>query len=182
MKSSAVVFSLLLAAVINFGFSRAEQIHRPVSLESLANAAELVVRGTVASKSCQRDGSGRIYTRIQLDITEVWKGDVPPNFSIVHGGGILGEERVTVSGQVQLEIGEEVVLFLVLNQRGEGVSIGLGQGKFRIEKDAKSGELCAHNPFQGDRRASNEMNPLSPHETSRLTVSALKSLVRGGRL
>ena len=45
-------------------------------------------------------------------------------FTIVHGGGILGDRRVIVSDQVTFQPGEEVVAFLVLNQRGEGVTLG----------------------------------------------------------
>src|SRR5919109_303019 len=46
----------------------------PLSLDRLADQAALVVRGTVLSKSCQRDPAGRIYTKVQLDVVEVWKG------------------------------------------------------------------------------------------------------------
>src|SRR5206468_54907 len=101
---------------------------------------------TVLSKSCQRDPSGRIFTKVELQVAETWKGSLTTNrISIVHGGGILGDQKTTVSGQVDYGIGEEVVAFLVLNPRGEAVTLGLSQGKFHIRRDRGTGERLAHN-------------------------------------
>src|SRR5437867_8643817 len=97
----------------------------PLSIEQLAQESALVVQGTVRSKSCQRDPAGRIFTKVELQVAETWKGSLTTNrISIVHGGGVLGGERSIVSGQVDYGIGEEVVAFLVLNQRGEAVTLG----------------------------------------------------------
>jgi hypothetical protein len=55
----------------------------------------------------------------------------------------------SVSGQVEYVIGEEIVGFYVLNQRGEPVTIGLCQGKFDVWQDKQSGEKFACNIFHG---------------------------------
>ncbi|HVY71570.1 MAG TPA: hypothetical protein VHH73_16675 [Verrucomicrobiae bacterium] len=105
----------------------------PVSVGQLSSAAEIVVHGKVLSKSCQKDATGRIFTKIELKVDEVWKGSITNDpFTIVHGGGVLGEQRVVVSGQVEYRVGEEVVAFVVLNERGEGVTVSLAQGKFTV--------------------------------------------------
>ena len=76
------------------------------------------------------------HTKVELEVTDVWKGAVSGSpFQIVMGGGVLGEEQAVVSGQVQDAVGEEVVAFLVRNARGEGVTLGLMQGKFHVWKD-----------------------------------------------
>ncbi len=130
----------------------------PLSIAELTEQSSLVLHGTVLSKSCQRDPAGRIYTKVELQIAEVWKGSLTTNrFTVVHGGGILGERRVVVSGQVEYGIGELVVAFLVLNPRGEGVTLGLMQGKFRVWKDAETGEELAQNPFHGTGTLSHSM-------------------------
>jgi len=141
---------LLALPLLLFPLSLAAVIFQPLSIKSLSSEADLVLQGVVQSKSCQRDGAGRIYTRIELEVTDVWKGAVGTNpFLIVHGGGVLGEEQSIVSGQVQYEVGEEVVAFLVRNSRGEGVTLGLMQGKFHVWKDAVSGIKYATSPFHG---------------------------------
>jgi len=155
----------------------------PLSIEQLTENSTLVVHGTVLSKSCQRDPAGRIYTRVALQVAEVWKGSLTQNpFHIVHGGGILGDRKATVSGQVEFGMGEEVVAFLVLNQRGEGVTLGLVQGKFHVRQDPGTGEHIVHNPFHGG--ADPDSQTVSRYQRlptqQRLTLAELKRRVRGG--
>lgn len=122
----------------------------PLDLGELTGRAELILHGTVTSRMCLKDSEGRIYTKIKFDVSEVWKGAFSNKvFVIVHGGGIVGDERTVVDGEANYEVGEELVAFLRLNQRGEGVSIGLAQGQFHVWKDAGSGEKFVHNLFHG---------------------------------
>ena len=154
----------------------------PLSIEQLSQESTLIVQGTVLTKSCQRDPAGRIFTKVELGIAEVWKGSLATNrFTIVHGGGILGDRKATVSGQVEFGLGEEVVAFLVLNQRGEGVTLGLSQGKFEIRQDAGTGERLVHNLLHGEietRRQSVSSSDRLPTQR-RLTLAELKRRVRG---
>jgi hypothetical protein len=123
---------------------------QPLSIEALAREADLVLHGKVLSKTTQRDPAGRIFTAVELNVLEVWKGAIGNNpFLVVHGGGILGEEESSVSGQVQYSIGEEVVAFLVRNERGEGVTLAMTQGKFHVWEHAQTKAKLAANPFHG---------------------------------
>jgi hypothetical protein len=154
----------------------------PLSIDEMTARAQLIVHGKVVSKSCQRDAAGRIYTEVDLEVSEVWKGNhSEKRLVVVHGGGTLGEERVVVSNQVQYEIGEEVVAFCVLNSRGEAVTLGLCQGKFQVWKD-EAGQLRARNPFHGTGKSQaghislrNSNAPIS----DRLTLMELKDRVKG---
>ena len=151
----------------------------PLSIEEMARQSALVVHGTVLSKSCQRDPAGRIYTKVELQVAEFWKGSLATNrLTVVHGGGILGDQKATVSGQVEYGIGEEVVPFLVLNRRGEGVTLGLAQGKFHVRQEPRTGEWLAHNLFHGeaDSQGKNDLLPTG----RRLTLAELKRRVREG--
>jgi hypothetical protein len=122
----------------------------PISIEALAREADLVVHGTVLSKTCQQDPVGRIYTRVELAVSDVWKGAISGTpLIIVHGGGVLGERQTMVSGQVNYDVGEEVVVFLVRNQRSEGVTLSLMQGKFHVWAEREGGVRFAANPFHG---------------------------------
>jgi hypothetical protein len=142
-RRCAVLFVLLPASLCAIVFD-------PLSIESLTKQADVVLQGTVLSKTCQRDPAGRIYTRVELQVTELWKGAVPGSpFVIVRGGGVLGERQSVVAGQVQYDIGEEVVVFLVRNGRGEGVTLGLMQGKFHIWREGVTGSRFVVNPFHG---------------------------------
>jgi hypothetical protein len=156
----------------------------PLSIEELTARAELVLQGTVLSKSCQRDAAGRIYTSIEFQVAEVWKGRLTTNrITLVHGGGILGEERLHVDGQVNFRLGEEAAVFLVLNPQGEGVAIGMCQGKFNIWKDPDSGQKVTDNGFHGRAaaRVPDAQKALAPPTSRPLGVAELKQRVQGGR-
>jgi hypothetical protein len=164
---------LCLAFLLTFGGLNGAfaVLMRPMSLEELTTKAQIVVHGTVLSKTVQRDTDGQIITRIELEIIETVKGGVKQTrFFIVQSGGVLGDEVTTVSGQEHYEVGEEVVAFLVLNHRGEGVTLGLAQGKFHVEVVKDTKERFASNPFLG--RATKNGRGL-------LKLSELKQQVKG---
>lgn len=122
----------------------------PLPIDRLANEADLVLHGSVSGLAVQRDAEGRIYTKVTLDVTEPWKGE--PNsdpFTVVHSGGILGNEWSQTDGEVSFKMGEEVVVFLVLNSRGEGVTIGMNQGKFAVLRQSESDDAYVRNLFHG---------------------------------
>lgn len=162
---------LMICALAVFAFPAAATQLKVLSIEQLTAAGETVVHGVVASKTVQRDSEGRIFTRVELTVKERWKG-TRPVVSIVHAGGVLGDEAAFADGQEQYEIGEEVVTFLRFNPRGEAVTIGMSQGKFRVFKH--DGETLVHNAFHG----------ASPAEANRgrksLTLQELKTRIVGG--
>jgi hypothetical protein len=121
----------------------------------------------------QREPDGQIITRVELAVIETLKGQpAPAKYFIIQTGGILGDEITSVSGQEQYDIGEEVVAFLVLNARGEGVTLGLSQGKFHIFDDPQTKEKLARNVFHGRGAEKNAIK--------RLTLAELKTRVKGG--
>lgn len=139
-------FSLLLLLALP---ATATQF-KPLSIRQIVEQSELIVQGTVRAKTSLRDATGRIYTRVELEVTEVWKGTLATNRCFIAlGTATLGEESVMIPGEATYEIGEEVVACLVLNARREGVTLCLAHGKFRVERDAQTGEKHARNLFHG---------------------------------
>ena len=168
-----LTLSLLFAAV-----KLSAVLMRPIAVEELARQADLVLHGVVTAKTCVRDPEGRIVTRVQLEVSDVWKGALRTNaFTIVHGGGQMGNIRSEVSGQVEYSVGEEVVAFLVLNQRREGVTLGLAQGKFHVWKDKATSERFAHNLFHGETE---KAVALENRKAGRLSLKELAGKVKGG--
>ena len=122
----------------------------PLTIETLAGKAEAVVHGKVKGMTCKRDATGRIFTEVQLKLTETLKGK--PNgevFRLVHGGGILGGKRSRSVADPKFKIGEEVVVFVVFNSRGEAIPVGMNQGRFEVFRPVASGEAMVRNPFHG---------------------------------
>jgi len=148
----------------------------PLSIEQITKASQLIVQGTVTSKTTLRDDTGRIYTKVDLAIADLWKGTLTTNhLTIALAGGVLGEERVVAVGQADYNVGEEVIAFLVLNQRGEGVTLGLAHGKFEVHAEPGTGRRMAHSQFHG-RPPAIQTAP-KPGSRPPLTVDELKQRV-----
>ncbi|MBL9134212.1 MAG: hypothetical protein JNK85_00025 [Verrucomicrobiales bacterium] len=122
----------------------------PLAIEQLAGTSELIVHGHVQSVGTRRDAEGRVFTRVELEGMNVWKGRLEgTSCVVVLGGGILGDRQVAVTGQAEYAVGDEVVLFLVRNPRGEWVTVALEQGRFRVETDVDGQHKRASNLFWG---------------------------------
>ena len=148
-----------------------------LSLEDLTREAELILQGTVLGKSAEQDESGRIYTRVEFQVAEVWKGRLGQDrILIVHSGGVSGRRRLTVTSQVKFDLGEEAVVFLVRNARGEGVCLGMAQGKFRVCQDPVTGERLAI-PGLEEAAGTVESSPTNAPARTRLTLADLKRWV-----
>jgi len=107
---------------------------------------------------------------------------------VVHGGGTMADKRVVVSGQVHYAVGQEVVAFLVLNGRGEGVTLGLAQGKFEVWTETSSGEKLVRNSFHGRMDSGStanspksELQAQSATNGGRLTLEELKRRIQGAQ-
>jgi hypothetical protein len=181
---SCKVLKPLLAAVLLLQFPARAVLFEPLAIDALAQQAEAVVEGKVLSKTAMRDESGRIYTQVEIEVTDLWKGSISGSpLAVVHGGGILGEHRSSVSGQVEYELGENVVAFIVRNHRGEAVTLGLAQGKFHVWTDGTTGVRYAVNSFHGVTQTAAGRVGLLNHKPGLrngglLSVSELRKLVR----
>ncbi|MBT4504020.1 MAG: hypothetical protein HOC74_40190 [Gemmatimonadetes bacterium] len=103
-------------------------------LEALATNAERVFVGR-----CQRTSAelidGNISTRYLFTVYDVLKGATDTHVELVLPGGKYQGMLSRISGMPTFVPGEEVILFLSEeNQLGSAWPIGLGQGKFRIER------------------------------------------------
>ena len=172
--NSTKCFPLLLALCL-IPAELSAILMRPLPIAELSQKADLVVLGTVQSKSSHRDAEGRIYTKIELQVSETWKGTrSDASLTIYQGGGTVGNERVEVSGEAEYGIGEEVVAFLVLNPRGQPITLALAQGKFHVWKDKQTSEKFAHNVFHGSPESARAAAKLAPGATAQKERERLK--------
>ena len=170
------LFSTYLAALI-LG-QTAQQV--PLSIESLTTKANAVVHGKVKGITCKRDSAGRIFSVINLNIIESIKGQIKSKkFELVHGGGILGSKRTGSIVDPRFKVGEEVVVFVVYNSRGEAVPLGQNQGRFEVFRNPGNTTAMVRNPFHGSPKTND------PHIVfkraigrSQLTLTELKRRIR----
>ena len=113
----------------------------PVSVASLTRVAELVVDGDAGPKQSFRI-DGRIFTRVEIRVRGVWKGDERvSSVSLVLRGGVIDGIGQRVDGEAVVEEGDRAVFFLRYDEELAGYRpVALEQGAFRVRS---SGDLRA---------------------------------------
>ncbi len=149
-------------------------VARPTSVESLARSADAVIRGQVSGQWSRWAGGGRrIFTSVQVTVSEVWKGAAPPLVRIEVPGGAVGDIAQHVDAAPAFDDGEEVVVFL--DRRGDDWQVhGLALGTFRVEGDE------ARPGLEAFRFAPGEI-PAGEREVGRMPLAELERRVRASR-
>jgi hypothetical protein len=82
----------------------------------------------------------KIFTEVTVRVARSIKGAAVERLSLVQLGGEVDGVRYTVPGCAAFRPGEEALLFVWRDRRGQAQVNGLAQGKFDIERDATTGE------------------------------------------
>lgn len=113
----------------------------PLTIEQMTDASDLVVRGVVTEVWAFEDDKGRIWTRAQIEVTRVLKGDPTTQTAIVDQlGGVWNESVMLVSDATRFSVGEEAYFFLENLKSGHTVTVGMYQGKFTIQQAPHTGD------------------------------------------
>jgi hypothetical protein len=104
-----------------------------LSVEGLTRSSDAVVRGTVreATSALSADGR-RVFTFVDVDVEETWRGQDRRTVRVIVPGGEVGEIGQRVDGAPRFAVGEDVVVFLNGAEAGAFRVAGLAQGKFRV--------------------------------------------------
>ena len=123
-----------------YGSLKATMVPR-LSLEEMVGRSELIVQGGCLRTWTAWDAQTRfVWTHNEIQVTDALKGGRSAVVVVSEPGGPLGEIEVSIEGMPRYQPGEEVVLFLYRTPIGFLRSRGLGQGKYKVQADALSGE------------------------------------------
>lgn len=172
----------------------------PPDFPQLVSSSDYIVRAVVKSvtsvkKSRAPGRSAKIFTEVQLQVTEVIAGTAPADLTLEMLGGRVGEQELTVEGAPQFKVGDEDILFVSGNGKNLSPLRGMMYGRYPILKDAATGRAYVaradHAPLRntaevsvplGEQAAvsqrsaqSSAATPLSPEEFIRQIKSAAPS-------
>lgn len=127
-------------AVVAIASGASATVLLPGDLAELSKSAGAIVRGRIVSTRAEwTDGRRRIETIVTLAVDETYKGDLSGQVSFAVPGGVMGRYRSVTIGAPRFSSGDEVVLFLGVRPPSMPYVLGLGQGVFRIQRDARTG-------------------------------------------
>lgn len=177
-KTRWLALALALFLGVPSGEGHATTLAR-LSTEQLVDASDMIVRGQVVELWTERDEHGRIWTRAQLEVSGVLKGDPALSAVVVDvPGGAYGGTIDTVEGAPRFSVGEEAVLFLELLDSGRLTPVGLVQGKFTVRMDPYARALIVQRSTVPHGRAYDaRFLPLPPAD-QRVALTDLEATVR----
>ena len=106
---------------------------RLAGLTELVRGSELVVFGEATGReSFWQDG--RIFTRVSIDVLEVWSGRAPDpaTIEVFTLGGVVGDVGQRVDGMPVIAGGERVALLLARDSADRYHPVGMWQGVFHV--------------------------------------------------
>ncbi|HEY3839442.1 MAG TPA: hypothetical protein VGL72_22880 [Bryobacteraceae bacterium] len=105
-----------------------------LSLEDTVAQAQWIVEADVVRNWCSWDSGHRfIWTHTELAIRDHWKGAVGSTITVSEPGGAVDGLTMNVVGMVRYNPGERVVAFLYRTPIGLIRTVGLAQGKLRVD-------------------------------------------------
>lgn len=108
-----------------------------MSIDEIANDAELVFQGQVIEHNVQENSSGIIVTYVTFQISDVIKGSYPsPTLELKFTGGELAGQKIEVSGLRIPRVDEKGIYFIEsINRDLVNPLFGWSQGHFLIVSD-----------------------------------------------
>jgi hypothetical protein len=137
----------LLVATLVLGWARPPQasLLTTMSLRELVASSDQIVVAKVISVQTAWDASHRkIFSTIDVDIEQTWKGEPARRISIVQPGGAVGDIEMTVGGMPGFALSERTLLFL--HGRSRPQVVGMSQGKRTLVRDSQSGRWFLQAP------------------------------------
>jgi hypothetical protein len=112
----------------------------PMDLRQMVVASPDIVHATVVSSSSHWNAAHTlVVTETRLQVRAALKGNASGEMTVLTPGGRVGKLLVEVPGAVPLAPGEEAILFLVPDTRGNRYVAGLNRGRFEVTTDPKTG-------------------------------------------
>ena len=146
---NAFAGSLLMMAILA---GTAQALMIPVPLDQLTNEAGAILAGRVTEISSAWTADGyTIVTDVQLRVEESWRGNMQQGdlVSLQVQGGIVGDIGIRVEHQPTFRHGENVVVFLAVDETGVLKLNHAEQSKFIVAGHVVIGYKQQPLPFEG---------------------------------
>ena len=135
------LFAATMTTAMAFSASVTASTVVVLSTDQMVDASDAVVHGTITEVWTEEDANGLVWTRAQIEVDRVLKGNKTKDAYVVDQmGGTFGGNQTTVPGRTRFSRGEEGVFFLEQLGSGKFSTVGMSQGKLTVRLDPYSRE------------------------------------------
>lgn len=141
--------ALVLLLALGVPAARATQMVH-LDTQALVLGSDDIVVGQVESIRPRWNAAHtKIFTDVSVRVTQTLKGGAGERLTLTQLGGEVDGVRYTVPGCPAFVAGEEALLFVWRDARGQAQVNGLAQGKFDIRRDPATGEATVQRSVPG---------------------------------
>ena len=157
----------------------ATQVTRLDTWTMAQTSSDIVIGKVTGTQARWNDAHTKIVTDVQVEVAEALKGGATTTLTLTQLGGEVDGARYSVPGCPAFRSGEEVLLFVWRDAQGRAQVNGLSQGKFEIERDAKTGEATVQRSLPGlaVRDAKSLASRPTAGSVGRVKLSELKTAI-----
>ena len=149
-----------------------------MTTEDMVDASDLVLRGTVSETWTEVGDHGRIWTRAQVDVAEMYKGDEAIRTVVVDQlGGHHAGMTMHIEGATRFSVGEEIVIFLDELQSGRICPLGMFTGKWTVRIDPYTQSEIVQRFTVGAREVYDHRFLPLPRENDRIFLTDLENTI-----
>ncbi len=133
----------LLAALLLAGPALQATSVVPPTFKELVNGSDYIVRAKVKAVTSEirlRNGRELIYSKVELEVSEVIAGTPPTPLVLTMLGGKVGEKGMTVSGAPHFAVGNEDILFIRDNGKSVYPLYAMMHGDYPLLQEEKPGK------------------------------------------
>lgn len=169
----------VLGAVVLAAASLAAHVSVPAEFKEIVSDSSLIVRGRVTDVRAMRIADGGVESIATFQVASVLKGNAESFVSVRVPGGVIGRYRFTMTGAPRFAVNEQAVVFLKRDAGNNWRLVGLSQGVYRVQPEARTGRPMIEAPVIGGRTAA-ATGQIVRGDTRRkpMAVTEFDSLVR----
>jgi hypothetical protein len=168
---------LLSIAFIGFAFVSVNATTViPPTFEQLVKQADFIFQGTVTDSRSVWEGEGgqrHIETYITFKVEDNVKGDAGSSFTIRMLGGTVGDETMEVTDAPKFKVGDRDVLFVEHNYDQFVPLVGIGHGRFHVQRDEQTGRDIIVN---AEGEAVRDLTQLGRNEDAAATADVTEAI------
>jgi hypothetical protein len=168
---------LLSIAFIGFAFVSVKATTViPPTFEQLVKQADFIFQGTVTDSRSVWEGEGgqrHIETYISFKVEDSVKGDAGSSFTIRMLGGTVGDETMEVTDAPKFKVGDRDILFVEHNFDQFVPLVGIGHGRFHVQRDEQTGRDVIVN---AEGEAVRDLTQLGRNEDAAATADVTEAI------
>jgi len=129
----------------------AAHVSVPVEFRKIVVDSSLIIRGRVTDVRAIRLAAGGVESVATFQVASVLKGAADQFVSVRVPGGLIGRYRFVMTGAPRFAVNEQAVLFLKRDGENNWRLVGLSQGVYRVQAEARTGRPIVETPVVGGR-------------------------------